>query len=56
MVCPAVVKDPHLGECDIYYCNGGPDEVPGVHCAFRVMVEVPAEDRQESFPPGMCGW
>ena len=24
MVCPAVVKDPHLGEGDVYYGAGGP--------------------------------
>ena len=31
MVCPAAVKDPHLGKSDVYYCDGG----------FGVMVEVP---------------
>ena len=46
---PAAVKDPHLGEGDIYYGDGGPDEVFGVDGAFSVMVEVPAEDRQGSF-------
>ena len=46
---PAAVKDPHSGEGDIYYCDGGPDEVYGVDGAFGVMVEVPAEDRQGSF-------
>ena len=49
MVCPAAVKDPHLGEGDIYYCDGGPDKVYGVDGAFGVMVEVPAEDCQGSF-------
>ena len=49
MVCPAVVKDPHLGEGDVYYGDGGPDEVYGVDGAFGVMVEVPAEDRQRPF-------
>ena len=49
MVCPAVVKDSHLGKGDIYYCDGGPDEVYGVNGAFGVMVEVPAEDRQGHF-------
>ena len=48
-MCPAAVKDPHLGKGDIYYSDGGPDEVYGVDGAFRVMVEVPAEDRQVSF-------
>ena len=38
-----------MGEGDIYYCDGGPDEVYGVDGAFGVMVEVPAEDRQGSF-------
>ena len=49
MVCPAAVKDPHLGESDVYYCDGGPDEVYGVDVAFGVMVEVPAKDCQGSF-------
>ena len=49
MVCPAAVKDPHWGEGDIYYVNGGADEVYGVDGAFEVMVEVPAEDCQGSF-------
>ena len=44
MVCPAAVKDPHLGGSDLYYCDGGPGEVYGVDGAFGVMVEVPAED------------
>ena len=48
-MCPAVVKDPHFGESDIYYCDGRQDEVYGVDAAFRVMVEVPAEDCQGSF-------
>ena len=49
MVCPAAVKDPHLGEGDVYCHDGGPDEVYGVNGAFGVMVEVPAEDRQGPF-------
>ena len=49
MVCSAVVKDPHLGEGDIYYGDGGPDDVYGVDGALGVMVEVPAEDRQRPF-------
>ena len=49
VVCHAVVGDPHLGEGDVYYGDGGPDEVYGVDTAFGVMVEVPAEDRQGSF-------
>ena len=49
MVCPAVVKDPHLGEGDVYYGDGGPDGVFGVDGAFGLMVEVPAKDRQRSF-------
>ena len=49
MVCPAAVKDPHLGEGDIYYGDGGPDEVHGADGAFGVMVEVSAEDRKGSF-------
>ena len=49
MVCPAVVKDPHLGEGDVYYGDGGHEEVYGVDGAFGVMVEVPAEDRQGPF-------
>ena len=49
VVCPAVVQDPHLGEGDVYYGDGGPHEVYGVNGAFGVMVEVPAEDRQGSF-------
>ena len=46
---PAAVKDPYLGGGDLYYCDGGPDEVYGVDGAIGVMVEVPAEDRQGSF-------
>ena len=49
MVCPAVVNDPHLGEGDVYYGDGGPDEVYGVDGSFGVMVEVPAEARQRPF-------
>ena len=49
MVCPAAVKDPHLGEGDVYYSDGGPNEVYGVYGAFGVMVGVPAEDGQGSF-------
>ena len=48
VVCPAAVKDWHLGESDIYYCDGGSDEVDGVDSAPRAMLEVPAEDRQGS--------
>ena len=44
-MCPAVVQDPHLGEGDVYYGDGGPDKVVGVDGALGVMVEVPAEDR-----------
>ena len=40
-----MVTDPHLGENDVHYCDGGSDEVYGVDGAFEVMVEVPAEDR-----------
>ena len=46
MVCSAVVKDPHLGEGDVYYGDGGPDEVSGVDGALGLMVEVPVEDHQ----------
>ena len=49
MVCSAVVKDPHFWEGDVYYGDGGPDEVYGVDGALGVMVEVPAEDRQRPF-------
>ena len=56
MVCPAVVKDLHLGEGDIYYVDGGPGEVYGVDAAFGVMVEVPAEDHGEPFPRSTCAW
>ena len=49
MVYPAAVKDPHLGEGDVYYCDGGSDEVYGVDGAFGVIVGVPTEDRQGSF-------
>ena len=49
LMCPAAMKDPHWGEGDIYYCDGGSDEVYGVDGAFGVMVEVPAEDGQASF-------
>ena len=49
MVCPAVVKDLQFGEGDVYYGDGGPDEVYGVDGAFGVMGEVPAEDCQWSF-------
>ena len=49
MVCPVVVEDPHLGEGDVYYGDGVPDEVYGVDGAFGVMLEVPAEDRQGPF-------
>ena len=45
MVCPAAVKDPHLGRGDVYYGEGGPDEVYGVDGAFGAMVKVPSEDR-----------
>ena len=48
MVSAAVLKDPHFGEGDVYYGDGGPDEVYCVDGAFKVMVEVPAEDRQGS--------
>ena len=48
-MCPAVVKDPHLGEGEVYYGHGRPDEVYGVDGAFGVMVEVSAEDRQGPF-------
>ena len=48
-MCPVAVKDPRFGEGDVYYFDGGPDEVYGVDGAFEVMVEVPAEDRQGSF-------
>ena len=49
MVCPAVVKDPDLEEGDVYYGDGGPDEVYAVDGAFEEMVEVLAEDRRGSF-------
>ena len=49
MVCSAVVKHPHLSEGDVYYGDGGPDEVSGVDGALGVMVEVLAEDRQRPF-------
>ena len=49
MVCSAVVKDLHLWEGDIYYGDGGLDEVYGVDGALGVMVEVPAENRQRPF-------
>ena len=45
VVCSAVVQDPHLGEDDVYYGDGGPDKVYGVDGALRGMVEVPSEDR-----------
>ena len=45
MVCSAVVQDPHLGEGDVYYGDGGPGKVYGVDGALGVMVKVPAEDR-----------
>ena len=38
-----------MGKGDIFYGDGGPDEVYGVDGAFKVMVEVPTEDRQGSF-------
>ena len=44
-MCPAAVKDPHLGESDVHHCDAGSDEVYGVDGAFGLMVEVPAEDR-----------
>ena len=44
-MCPALVQDPHLGDGDVYYDDGGPDKVCGVDDALGVMVEVPAEDR-----------
>ena len=49
VVCPAGVKDPHLREGDVYHFDGGADQVDGVEGAFRVLVEVPAEDCQGSF-------
>ena len=48
-MCPAMVKDPHLVEGDVYYGDRGPDEVYGADGAFWVMVEVRAEDRQRPF-------
>ena len=48
-MCPAVVQDPHLGEGDVYYGDGGPDKVYGVDGALGVVVEVSAEDRQWPF-------
>ena len=44
-MCPAVVQDPHLGEGDVYYGDGGPDKVYCVDGTLWVLVEVPAEDR-----------
>ena len=44
-MCRAVVQDPHLGEGDVHYGDGGPDKVYGVDGALGEMVEVPAEDR-----------
>ena len=38
MVCPTAPKDSHLGEGDIYYSDGGPEEVYGADGAFVVMV------------------
>ena len=55
VVCPAAVKNPDLGEGDVYHCDGGADEVDGVDDAFGVVVEVQAEDCQGFFLPGMCG-
>ena len=37
-MCSAVVKDPHLGEGDVYYGDGGSDEVYGFDGALGVMV------------------
>ena len=48
-MCPDVVQDPHLGEGDVYYGDGGPDKVYGADGALGVMVEVPAEDRWRPF-------
>ena len=45
----AVVKDPHFWEGDVYYGDGGPNEVYGVDGAFGVLVEVPAEDGRRPF-------
>ena len=44
MVCPAAVKDQHLGESDVQHSDGGSNEVYGVDGAFGGIVEVPAED------------
>ena len=49
MVCPAAVKDPHLGESDVYHCDGGTNKIDGVYGAFGAMVEAPAEDCEGSF-------
>ena len=49
MVCAAAVRNPRLGEGDVYHCDGGADEVDGVDGAFEVVLEVPAEDWQGSF-------
>ena len=46
---PRCGEGPAFGGGDIYYGDGGPDEVYRVDGAFGVMVEVPAEDRQGSF-------
>ena len=54
-MCPAAVTDPHFRKDDVYCCGGGPDEVYGVDGALRVMVEVPAEDRQGSFLRACAG-
>ena len=48
-MCSAAVKDHHLGESDVYNCDGGTNEVAGVDGGFRVLVEVPAEDCLGSF-------
>ena len=49
VVCPAAVKDPHLLESDVDYCDGGSYQVYGLDGAFGALVQVPAEDRQGSF-------
>ena len=46
---PRCGEGPAFGGGDVYYGDGGPDQVYGVDGAFGVMVEVSAEDRQGPF-------
>ena len=53
---PAVVQDPHLGEGDVYYGDGGPDGVYGADGALWGDGGGPCRGPLEALPLGTCGW